>query len=132
MEEDKDKLQTEKGVHFPEAPASVTYDLQSPAGFGLLFTVRGSSGFDLLAKMPELEDRIRELQYVPKPARSYGGGFPKKEPNIIEGKKCPKCGMSVVKSVSRKTGKSYEKCSTAMWDPITQTSRGCDHFEWIT
>lgn len=53
----------------------------------------------------------------------------KVEPKKLD-EKCPKCGSSLLLSVTR-FGKKMKKCSTGTWDPKTKTAGGCDYIEWI-
>ena len=66
-----------------EAPASVTYSLTSPEGFGLLFTVRGEGGGALLEEMSVIEEGIKQKGYSPK---GQAGGYKKSSSKSYGGK----------------------------------------------
>ncbi len=120
---DKDKI-----TSLNEAPASVTYSLTSPGGFNILFTVRDTSGTELLGKMLKIEDRLQELGYKPQ-ERKPAGSFAKKEVIYVEGEVCPKCGAPVIER-TKQDGRKYHVCSTSKYDFKTKTSSGCSYFAW--
>ena len=55
-----------------EAPASVTYNIVSPDGFDVLFTVRGDSDIELMDIMTNVEKGLIEKGYKAK--GGYSGG----------------------------------------------------------
>jgi hypothetical protein len=113
----------------PEAISSVTFTLESSEGYPLLFTVRGASGMELLTAMKTtIEPKLKELGYKPQ-VKQYGPGRPKKEVEIVPDRKCPKCGASVVRDVT-KDGRKFVKCSTQKYDFTTKQRSGCDYFSW--
>lgn len=113
-------------TELPEAPASVTYDITSPNGFNVLFTVRDMTGMDLLVKMTAIEKKFQEQGYKP-----HERGFAKKEakPIVYAEHMCPSCGKRVIIAETSK-GK-MEKCETQKYDFTTKTSTGCAYTKWL-
>ena len=108
--------------------ASVTYNVTSPTGFGLLLTVRRDDEAELFEVMKDIENFLIDNKYTPEIKRTFGGGnFKPKE--IVEGEKCPKCGQALVKFTT-KTGKTGTQCSTRKYDFTTKTTSGCDYIKW--
>jgi len=114
-------------AQLPEAPASVTYTIETGTGFNCLFTVREMSGLALLNKMPAIESKFAELGIKPQVKRSFGG--PKPAPKVVEGRKCSKCDADVVEGRT-KAGKVFHKCSTQKYDFATKQTSGCDWIDW--
>lgn len=112
-----------------EANSSVTFNIQTKEGYKALFSVRGDSGEELLKLMPNIIAEFQRQGIVPQPDRVFGGGRPKEEPKVVEGRKCPKCGNPLVE-VKTKTGKTFVKCSTQKYDFATKTTTGCDYISW--
>lgn len=108
-----------------EAPASVTYSIQSAGGFNALFTVREMSGTALIDKMTVIEKSLVEKGYKPQPLKSYGAS---KTVEYVEGRVCPKDGGKLIKKVS-KEGKPFAVCENGKF--INGVKSGCDHFEWL-
>jgi hypothetical protein len=113
--------------------ASVTYSVTSPAGYGLLLTIRRDDEGALLDVMQDTEKYLSDKGYTPEVKRSFGsgGGKPK---DIVEGEKCPKCGSPLVKVTykDKKTGedKTLIKCSTQKYNFETKQSSGCDYVKF--
>lgn len=114
----------DKQNQIPEAVASITYSIQTGTGFNALFTVRGTSGIELLNTTPSIEVKFKELGIVPQPVKR---GFNAVEKKVVG--KCPKCGADAVESTT-KAGKVYHKCSTQKYDFTTKTTSGCDWVNW--
>lgn len=113
----------------PEAVASVTYSLITPNEFPILFTVRGTSGTELLETMTTVEGMLKIKGFKPQPLRQ--GGFPpKKEIEYVEGRLCPLCGEKLVYAIKKADGSKFIKCSTQKYDFATKTSSGCNFVEW--
>lgn len=117
---------TNRQDEIPEAVASVTYTIKTSTGFEGLFTVRDIDGLSLLSKMPSIEAKFAEIGIVP---GKRSGGFPKKELEIVAGKRCPKCGSPVVEN-TKNDGTKYHRCSTNKWNPVTKIASGCDWVDW--
>jgi len=114
----------------PEAIASVTYTLETPNGYNILFTVRGDSGATLLEAMKQtIEPTLVKEGYKPQ-IKSFGA--PKvAKPKEYSDKPCPLCGARLEKGVT-KEGKAFLKCEKQTFDFKTKQRSGCPHFEWIT
>lgn len=106
--------------------ASVTYNVTSPTGFGLLLTVRRDDEGELFEVMKDIENFLIDNKYTPEIKRTFGGAKPKE---IVEGEKCPKCG-SPLNKFTTKTGKTGVQCSTRKYDFTTKTTSGCDYIKW--
>lgn len=117
----------------PEARASVTYNLTSKDGYGLLLTIRSGNEAEIFEIMVDTEEYIKKQGYTPEVRRSFGGGNAKPK-DYVEGEKCPKCGSPLVKVTykDKKTGedKTLIKCSTQKYDFMTKTSSGCDYTDF--
>ena len=116
----------------PEAPASVTYSLISPLGYGVLYTVRAETAGELFEEMDAIEQGLVDKGYKSKegPVKSGGGKtnkfqFSKQEP---VGDGCPKCGAPLSEIEAK--GRPAVRCSTNKWDPETKTASGCDYFAY--
>jgi len=108
-----------------EAPASVSYSLLSPAGFPLIFTVRGENHGDLLQEMEGIEVALGDMGYTPDSKK----GYPKKE-KILTGETCPKCSGNLVEA-TKKDGSKFEKCENNVWDFNLKKNVGtCDYVNW--
>lgn len=116
---EKETLQS----NMPEAVASVTYSLVTPRKFNVLFTVRGTSGSELLETMRTIELALLEKGYEAQPQKNYGG-FVKKEIKYVEGRTCPQCNGRLID-----TDKSI-KCENNKWNPVTKQAEGCKFIEW--
>ena len=112
-----------EGKTYPTA--SVTYNVTSPTGFGLLLTVRRDDEAELFEVMKDIENFLIDNKYTPEIKRTFGGAKPKE----VTGDKCPKCGNDVVKFTT-KTGKTGVQCSTRKYDFTTKTTTGCDYIKW--
>ena len=110
----------------PEAPASVTLSVVTPKGYNALFTLRETTGSELLEKIGFLEVKLEELGYKPQMRQTFG----KKELEYVEGKSCPLCKGKLVKKRT-KAGKPYHKCENGKWNPTTQTAEGCKFVDWL-
>ena len=130
-----------------EATASVTYNVETPMGYAVLFTVRSDSSTELLRQMQELENMFQASQFKNHEKKAFGSGnagFAKKSytsafvpptaqssaPANVTADKCPKCGSPLV-FMTTKTGKNLYKCSTQRYDRITRQTTGCDYVKWI-
>lgn len=51
------------------------------------------------------------------------------EPQELD-EKCPKCGSSLLLTVTR-FGKKMKRCSAGGWDSATKQATGCNYVEWI-
>lgn len=122
MSKELDEIVDEKS--YPVA--SVTYNVTSPTGFGLLLTVRRDDEGELFEVMKDIENFLIDNKYTPEIKRTFGGVKPKE---IVEGEKCPKCGSPLVKFTT-KTGKTGTQCSTRKYDFTTKTTSGCDYIKW--
>ena len=109
----------------PESPTSVTYSVTSPKGYNALVTIRDEKFSELVVKMEFAEKWFDDKGYKPQVK-----GFPKKELEYVEGKKCPKCGSGIVKKL-KKDGKPYHKCEKGGWDKINNKPTGCDYIDWL-
>jgi len=58
-------MSTETIATYTEAPASFTVKLQSPDGYDCLLTLRGTSGADLLPKVGQILEWVKEHGYAP-------------------------------------------------------------------
>jgi hypothetical protein len=123
-----------KQDNIPEAVSSVTYSLESPDGFNILFTVRGTSGAELLTAMrttiePELKSQGYKAQ-----VRNTFGPKPKKEYVTVPNQKCPLCSQPMIYSEvkDKMTGqpKMIVKCSTGKYDYQTKQQSGCTFINW--
>lgn len=108
----------------PEAPASVTLSVVTPKGYPALFTLRESTGLELLTKIEGLEKKLEEIGYKPQALRT----FPKKEVEYVEGVKCPKCGGRLVKKFGN--GKTFWKCENGKWDFTNKVNTGCPYVDF--
>jgi hypothetical protein len=113
----------------PEAIASVTYTLETPNGYNILFTVRGDSGATLLEAMKQtIEPALVKEGYKPQ-IKSFG--TPKvAKPIEYSDKPCPTCGKRLVKGMT-KENKAFLKCETQSYDFKTKQRTGCPYFEWL-
>ena len=112
-----------------DAPASVTYSLTSPTGYGLLFTVRGESHPELLQEMLTVESSLVDLGYTAQ-VKSYGGGKAKAPVVYVEGEECPKCGGKLLDKTT-KNGKKMHECENRKYDFTTKTTTGCEYVKWL-
>ena len=108
-----------------EAKSSVTFSLNTPKGFPVLFTVRSESESELLDTIEKLEQVLSVRGYS---AQQRTFGAPKVK-QYIEGIKCPTCGNPVVKFVT-KLGKTGVQCSTRKYDYVSKTTQGCAYIKW--
>ena len=99
-------------TNIPEAVASVTYSVISKDGYNALFTIRGTSGADLLETMGTIEKVLASKGYKPQVKQSFGV---KKEVEYIEGRSCPVCKNRLV-SRTKKDGEKYEQCENYKYD----------------
>lgn len=70
-------MSTTERTNFPEAPASATAKVKSKNGFSWLFTIRESSGSELMTKLEAFEEAVLAKSWTPE-ANMGGGAFPKK------------------------------------------------------
>lgn len=75
---------TQEKSQLPEAPASVTVKIKSPAGYEYLFTMRDESAKNLLFKIDAMEKHYIANGFTP---IAQGNGFPKREEKPK--KECP-------------------------------------------
>jgi len=111
---------------FNEARASVTYSLNTQAGFPILFTMRGNDEDDLLNRMAVQEQYFASNGFTAQAKRGYSSY--KKEVEYVPDRTCPKCGSKLIYFEAK--GKKHIKCSTAKYDWKTKQSSGCDFVEW--
>jgi hypothetical protein len=112
----------------PEAAASVTYTITSPAGFNALFTIREINGIALLDLMETIEKTLKDKKYIPQ-IKTFGGGF-KKPVEYVEGKICPLCKGRIIKDIT-KAGKEYHKCENGKYNFQTKQTEGCKYVDWL-
>ena len=112
----------------PEAPASVTYSVQTPGGYNALFTLREMDGLTLLSKMSSLEDVLSQKGYKPQIKPVYGQR--EQKPVEYASYPCPECGSKVTKA-STKDGKLFEACETRKYDFKTKQTSGCAYIKWL-
>lgn len=116
--------------NMPEAPASVTYSITTPGGFNALFTVRDTSGTELINKMKIIESSLIVQGYKPQERKAWGGGAKVEKPIVyVENEACPVCGSKLIEAETSK-GKII-KCSTQKYDFKTKTSSGCAYMRWV-
>jgi predicted Zn-ribbon and HTH transcriptional regulator len=120
-------IKQEEIENMPEAVSSVTYSLTTPAGFGILLTVKRNDENELLKVMKDMDVYLKGLGYTPKAEKS---GYTPKPKEIVQGETCPKCGSSLVKFTTKDGLKSGVKCSTAKWDFVNKVKIGCDFVRW--
>lgn len=113
-------------MNLPEAPASVTYSLISPNGYGLLYTIRGEKPGELFEEMDAIEQGLLEKGYKSKEGPVSGGVKPIQ--TTLDNSNCPKCGEPLSEFEAK--GRPAVRCSTNRWDPETQTATGCDYFAY--
>lgn len=107
----------------PQAPASVTYNIQTKTGFSCLFSLRELDGTALLNKMELAEADFARRGIVPQPAKSFGS---KREVEYLPNP-CPKCNGKLIKG----TGKLREHCENQRYDFTTRAEVGkCDYKVW--
>lgn len=125
----KDKPMSELSLQdtMPESVASVTYKLITPKGFPILFTMRGNSDENLIARMEAQETEFVMKGYQPDIYKGKGGKIDKPI-EYVPNRSCPKCGAQLVYFESK--GVKHIKCSTAKYDWQTKTSSGCAFVEW--
>lgn len=111
----------------PEARASVSYNVTSPKGYGLILTVRSGNEAEIFEIMTDVETYLEKNGYTPEVKRSFGS---KPAPQVVEGENCPKCGSPLVKFTSKDGTKSGVKCSTSKWDHINKVATGCSFVKW--
>lgn len=119
-----------KQDNIPEAVASVTYSLETPNGFPVLFTVRGESGSELLLAMREGIEPILLREGYKAQVKQYGFNKPKPPVETVPNRTCPNCHSPLVYGTT-KDGRKFIKCSTQKYDFTTKTTSGCDFFEWV-
>ena len=88
----------------PEAGASATCKVESPNGFQYLFTLRASSGDDLLTKLSDFEATVLKANW--KPLDQWAA---KKEQLTLQTKACD-CGgtRTYREGISKATGKPWK------------------------
>jgi len=116
-----------KQDEIPEAAGSVTYSLIDPNGYPLLYTVRETSGTEMLDAMSKISDRLKDEGYKPQEK-----GYPRKTKKPVEyaDYPCPNC-KSKVKKGETKDGKPFEACTNKSWNNQTRKYEGCDYFKMI-
>lgn len=92
----------EEKQQLPEAPASVTVKVKSPAGYEYLFTMRDESTKNLLFKMTAMEKHFISQGFQP---IAQGNGFPKREEKPK--KECSIHHVQMTEKVSKKDGSKY-------------------------
>jgi hypothetical protein len=125
-EKAKEKAETMRQEAMPEAVASVSYNIVTPNGYPIIFTMRGVSESSLFERMDSIEVFMKDAGYTPEVKRTFAGAKPKE----FVDEKCPKCGSPLV-IITTKDGKKAHKCSTAKWDYMTKTASGCDYFKYL-
>src|SRR3972149_6869599 len=94
--------------------ASVTYNVTSPTGFGLLLTVRRDDEAELFEVMKDIENFLIDNKYTPEIKRTFGGAKPKE---VVEGEKCPKCGSPLVRFETKPKLFQTEQCQRPRKQP---------------
>ena len=112
---------------FPEAGAVAFFSYKRTDGFVINLTLRDTTGKDVLDRIEGAISKVKEQGGVPH--EKFGGGFPKKAVNYVEGRVCPKCGSKLVNSVKKKK-KKFIKCETNKWNRDLQKAEGCEFIEW--
>lgn len=112
----------------PEAVASATYAIMDANGFNILFTVRDTSGTELLGKMKTISENLVIEGFKPQEKKSYGGaGFVKKEKEYT-GEMCPKCtGRLYYKDT--KMGRAIS-CENGKYNFALKKAEGCTFFKY--
>lgn len=120
----------ERQIKIPEAVASVTYSVETPKGFNILFTIRDETEAKLFERMEAIEEFIVEAGYKPQGREvKHPNETSKPEQETIGEDVCPVCGAPLVKFTT-KTGKSGVQCSTRKYDFDTKTTTGCEYVKW--
>src|SRR5512140_518615 len=125
-EKAKERANEMRQEAIPEAVASVSYNIVTPNGYPIIFTMRGMSEASLFERMEAIEVFMKGAGYTPEVKRSFGGA--KAAPIVVEGEKCPKCGSPLIKITAK--GRPAIKCSTSKYDFATGTRSGCDYFKY--
>ena len=112
---------------FPEANAVAWTNVKTTNGYHWSFTMRAGTVNDLVKQIDDIEKVFIQKKWIAEEIR--GSGFPKKEKEYIPDRKCPTCGMRLVKTQKR-DGTQYVKCETNKWDAIKQVATGCPYVEW--
>jgi hypothetical protein len=115
-------------INLNEAPASVTYSITSKGGYNALFTIRATSGKELLITMDDIEKVLIAKEYKPQ-APKFGQ---KKEIEYVKDLSgnpmlCPTCKVGHIKIINSAKGTFYG-CDTSKFDPVTKTYTGCKFF----
>lgn len=113
----------------PEAKASATITVKTPAGFETLITIRDYEDKELTKKqlsyLLNLDKTLIELKFTPV-VRGYGAKE-KKPIEYVEDRVCPKDGAKIVVG----TGKVKERCEHYKYDFTAKKNVGeCDYIVW--
>lgn len=108
-------------------PVSVTFTIQSPSGFDILFNIKGEDNSTWYEKMLAIDKDLIAKGFKPKPKNSFGQKI-LKATEFVEGRVCPKCKNKLIYFESK--GKKHIKCSTSKYDWKTRQSTGCSFIEW--
>lgn len=110
----------------PEAPASVTIKYKSKNGFEHLFTLRATTGKELIKKMAIAEQELIDNGATPV---VMGIKYTQKLIEYVDSRFCPKCKGKLVYS-TKKDGSKFIKCENNKWDRINNKPTGCSFIEW--
>lgn len=111
----------------PEAVASATLDVLTPAGYPTLISIRDVSEVSLFDRLEGMEKYLKDAGYQPN-IKSFFKGRTEAQKDYVEGRVCPKCGSKLVYFEAK--GKKNIKCSTQKWNFTTKKAEGCDYVEW--
>lgn len=116
---DKALARANKQEEVPEAVSSVTYTLNTPNGFPILFTMRGPSEADVLGRMNKLEKHLLDNGYTAQIRKGT------QKPTQYTGDKCPKCGGQVLDK------EKLIHCENYKYDYTAKKNVGtCDYMQW--
>ena len=139
--ETKAEATTNNVQSYTEAPASVTYSVTSPNGYGLLFTARAENIGELTDLIGPIEAHFKQHGYKPQIRGTYArkqtqpkGYVNAKSTTVYRPEPCPKCkGRVAVKQIKLRDGttKTLHECENRHYDFRTKHNSGtCDYFEW--
>lgn len=112
---------------FPEAGAVAFFSYKRTDGFVINLTLRDTTGKDVLDRIEGAISKVKEQGGVPH--EKFGGGFPKKAVNYIEGRICPNDGARLITEIT-KAGKKLTKCENNKWNFQLRKAEGCTFTEW--
>lgn len=113
--------------NMPEAPASATARVKSKNGFSWLFTLRGTSGTELVGMLEKFEADMINREWTPV-EDAPRGGF-KKPVEYVEGRTCPTDGAKLVYA-TKQDGSKFIKCENQRWNKMLKRPEGCTFVEW--